>query len=80
MLTATLTQSLRALEVVRDGDVRRADPLALREATARAAIITHAIGVTLQLAAAVKAAAQGDAAPAITAVAALRLDEMEVLS
>ena len=61
---ATLTQSLRALEVVRDGDVRRAAPLTLREAHARAAIMTHAIGVTLQLAAAVKAAAAGDPAPA----------------
>ena len=77
---ATLAQSLRALEVVRDGDVRRAAPLTLREAHARAAIMTHAIGVTLQLAAAVKAAAAGDTAPAIAAMAALRLDEVEVKS
>ena len=75
---ATLTQSLRALEVVRDGDVRRAAPLTLREAHACAAITTHAIDVTLQLAAAVKAAAAGDPAPALAAAAALRLDEVEV--
>ncbi|MFN3677268.1 MAG: hypothetical protein ACK4TC_14950 [Sphingomonas pseudosanguinis] len=75
---ATLTQGLRALEVVRYSDVRRADPVALREATARAAIITHAIGVTLQLAAAVKAAAAGDIAPAVAAMTALRLDQVEV--
>ena len=48
------------------------------EAHARAAIMTHAIGVTLQLAAAVKAAAAGDPAPALAAAAALRLDEVEV--
>lgn len=75
---ATLTQSLRALEVVRDGDVRRAEPARYREAAARALIFDNAITVTLQLAAAVKAAAAGDTAPALAAVAVLRLDEVEV--
>ncbi|MGW8136883.1 hypothetical protein ACWGNZ_14885 [Sphingomonas zeae] len=77
---ATLTQSLRALEVVRDADVRRADPAGYQEAIARALILDNAISAPLQLAAAVKAAAAGDTAPAIAAVAALRLDQLEVRS
>ena len=77
---ATLTQILRALEVVRDGDTRRSAPLTPREAAARAAIVDNAILATLQLAAAVKAAAIGDTAPAVSACAALRLDELEVRS
>lgn len=75
---ATLTQSLRALEVVRDADVRRADRAGYQEAIARALILDNAISATLQLAAAVKAAAAGDTTPAIAAVAALRLDQVEV--
>jgi hypothetical protein len=77
---ATLTQSLRALEVVRDADVRRADPAHYREAMARALIVDNAITATLQLAAAVKAAAAGDTAPAVAAVTALRLDQLEMRS
>lgn len=79
-MTATLTLSLRALEVVRDGDLRRSAPLTAREAAARAVIIDNAIAVTLQLAAAVKAAAAGDIAPSAAAVDALRLTELEVRS
>lgn len=74
----TLTQSLRALEVVRDADVRRADPAHYREAMARALIVDNAVTVALQLAAAVKAAAAGDIAPAVAAMSALRLDQVEV--
>lgn len=77
---ATLTQSLRALEVVRDGDTRRSASLTPREAAARAAIVDNAIAATLKLAAAVKAAAAGDPAPAVAACAALCLDELEVRS
>lgn len=77
---ATLTQSLRALEVVRDADVRRADPAHYREAMARALIVDNAITATLQLAAAAKAAAAGDTAPAVAAVTALRLDQLEMRS
>lgn len=77
---ATLTQSLRALEVVRDADVHRADPAHYREAMARALIVDNAITATLQLAAAVKAAAAGDTAPAVAAAFMLRLDEVEVRS
>lgn len=74
----TLTQSLRALEVIRDADIRRADPIQLREALGRGLIIDNAVAVALQLAAAVKAAAAGDTAPAVAAVSELRLDQVEV--
>ncbi len=76
----TLTQSLRALEVIRDADIRRADDAHLREALGRGLIIDNAVAVTLRLAAVVKAAAAGDTAPAVALVTELRLDQLEVKS
>lgn len=77
-MRVTLTQSLRALEVIRDADIRRADATQLREALGRGLIIDNAVAVALELAAAVKAAAAGDTAPAVAAMNALRLDQLEV--
>ncbi|MFN3675450.1 MAG: hypothetical protein ACK4TC_05670 [Sphingomonas pseudosanguinis] len=77
-MRVTLTQSLRALEVIRDADIRRADATQLREALGRGLIIDNAVAVALELAAAVKAAAAGDTAPAVAAMSALRLDQVEV--
>ena len=77
-MRVTLTQSLRALEVIRDADIRRADATQLREALGRGLIIDNAVAVALELAAAVKAAAAGDIAPAVAAMNALRLDQVEV--
>ncbi|USU13217.1 hypothetical protein NF701_05100 [Sphingomonadaceae bacterium OTU29THOMA1] len=75
----TLTMSLRALEVIRDGDARvllAADKPA--SAAAHTAIIDNAIDATLTLAAAVKAAAAGDQEAARRVAEDLRLDELEV--
>lgn len=75
----TLTMSLRALEVIRDGDARvllAADkPVS---AAAHTAIIDNAIAATLTLAAAVKSAAAGDQEAARRVAEDLRLDELEV--
>lgn len=79
MTRATLTMSLRALEVIRDGDARmllQADKPA--SAVAHTAIIDNAIGAALALAVAVKAAAAGDPDAARQAVRDLGLDEVEV--
>ena len=79
MPPVTFTMSLRALEVIRDGDARAllaADkPMS---AAAHTAIIDNAIAVTLRLAHAVKAAAAGDIDAARLTILDLRLDELEV--
>ena len=79
MQRATFTMSLRALEVIRDGDARlllAADrPMS---AAAHSAIIDNVIAVALDLAQAVKAAAAGDIDAARLAILDLRLDEVEI--
>ncbi len=80
MTRATLTASLRALEVIRDDDARRlleaGKPMA---AAASIAIIDNAIRATLDLAAAVTAALDGDLAPARQISADVALDSMGIL-
>jgi len=75
----TFTQSLNALEVVKNGN---ADTLnaAGKPAMALAsiAITENAIGVMLELAAAVCAADAGDLEPTRAAMRDLRLDQLEI--
>ena len=75
----TFTQSLNALEVVKNGN---ADTLnaAGKPAMALAsiAITDNVIGVMLELAAAAIAAAAGDLEPARAAMRDLRLDQLEI--
>ena len=79
MTRATLTASLRALEIIRDGDAQllleAAKPMS---AAAHTAIIDNVIGLTLHLAHAVKAAAAGDQDAARQAVRDFHLDEVEI--
>jgi hypothetical protein len=79
MQRATLSASLRALEVVRDGgaEVLRAAGESA-SAAGHTSIIDNAIRATLDLAHAVKAAAAGDMAPAWEAIDLLALDQIEV--
>jgi hypothetical protein len=81
MQRATFTMSLRALEVIRDGDARlllAADkPMS---AAAHSVIIDNVIEIALDLASAVKAAAACDIDAARRAILNLRLDELEVRS
>lgn len=80
MTRATLTASLRALEVIRDGDARllleAGKPMS---AAAHTAIIDNAIRATLDLAHAVRAVAAGDPEAAHRVILDLRLDELEIL-
>lgn len=76
---ATLTASLRALELVRDGDAQ----LLLKHgrpdaAAARIAIIDNARIAAIELAVAVRAAAAGDIEPARRIAHDLRLDQLEI--
>jgi hypothetical protein len=79
MKRAGLTESLRALEVIRDGNA-----VVLRQAgmhsTAFAAnaLTDNVIHITLELAAALQAALAGDLGPAKQAAEALALDRVEV--
>lgn len=79
MQRATLTASLRALELIRDdGAERLIEARMFSTAAAHTAIIDNAVRCTLDLAFAVKAAAAGDAGPARLAVAELSIDQIEV--
>ncbi len=76
---ATLTESLNALEVVTDTTIAglRAGGK-VTTALAYVAIRDNAITTTLQLAAAVRAAIDGDLTPAQAAMRELRLDQVEI--
>jgi hypothetical protein len=79
MPRATLTASLRALEVIRDdGTKRLLDAGMVTTAVAHKAIIDNAIRAALDLALAIKAAAEGDMAPAWEAIDAFALNQIEV--
>ena len=79
MQRATLTASLRALEIIRDdGTKRLLDSGMITTAAAHKAIIDNAINAALDLAFAVKAAATGDMAPAWETIDQLSLDQIEV--
>jgi hypothetical protein len=79
MPRATLTASLRALEVIRDDGAKRLlDSWMVTTAAAHNAIIDNAIRAALDLAFAIIAAADGDMAPAWAAIDALALHEIEV--
>ena len=79
MPRATLTASLRALEVVRDDGAKHLHDAGLvTTAMAHTAIIDNAIRAALDLAYAVKAAADGDMAPAWEAIDVLALSQIEV--
>lgn len=79
MPRATLTASLRALEVIRDDGAKRLhDAGMITTALAHTAIIDNAILAALDLAVAVKTAAEGNPALAIEAVDVLGLDQIEV--
>lgn len=79
MPRATLTASLRALEVIRDdGTKRLLDAGMVTTAAAHKAIIDNAIRAALDLALAIKAAAEGDMAPAWEAIDAFALNQIEV--
>jgi hypothetical protein len=79
MPRATLTASLRALEVIRDdGTKRLLDAGMVTTAAAHKAIIDNAIHAALDLALAIKAAAEGDMAPAWEAIDAFALNQIEV--
>lgn len=80
MAVASLNSSLKTLEQVRDKQAEflskaQIDPNAI---AAFKALIDHQIRVMLELAAAVKAAAGGDVAPAQMAMLSLRLDEVRI--
>ena len=79
MPRATLTASLRALEVIRDDGAKRLlDAGMVTTAAAHTAIIDNAIRAALDLALAIKASAEGDMAPAWEAIDALALNQIEV--
>jgi len=79
MQRATLTASLRALEIIRDDGAKRLlDAGMITTAAAHKAIIDNAINAALDLALAVKAAASGDMAPAWDAIDVLALNQIEV--
>ena len=80
MAVASLNSSLTMLEQVRDKQAEflakaNIDPNAI---AAFKALIDHQIRVMLELAAAVKAAAAGDVAPAQMASLSLRLEEVSI--
>lgn len=76
---ATLTQTLNALEVVKNGNADTLNAAGMvTTALASTAITDNAIGVMLELAAAVRAAAAGDLEPARAAMRDLRLDQLEI--
>ncbi|RMB26223.1 hypothetical protein C8J47_3540 [Sphingomonas sp. PP-F2F-G114-C0414] len=79
MSRATLTASLRALEIIRDDGAKRLhDAGMITTALAHTAIIDNAIRASLDLAYAVKAAAEGNMAPAWEAIDVLALSQIEV--
>jgi hypothetical protein len=79
MARATLTASLRALEVIRDDGAKRLlDVGMVTTAAAHTAIIDNAIRAALDLALAIKAAAEGDMAPAWDAIDAFALNQIEI--
>jgi hypothetical protein len=79
MARATLTASLRALEIIRDDGAKRLlDAGMVTTAAAHTAIIDNAIRAALDLALAIKAAAEGNMAPAWGAIDALALNQIEV--
>jgi len=79
MQRATLTASLRALEIIRDDGAKRLlDAGMVTTAAAHKAIFDNAINAALDLALAVKAAASGDMAPAWDAIDVLALNQIEV--
>jgi hypothetical protein len=79
MPRATLTASLRALEIIRDDGAKRLlDAGMVTTAAAHTAIIDNAIRAALDLALAIKSAASGDMAPAWEAIDTLALDQIEV--
>ncbi len=76
---ATLTQSLNALELVTDAAVAKLHAEGERvTAFAHQSIKENAVNATLRLAAAVRAALDGDLAPARDAMRDLRLDQLEI--
>jgi hypothetical protein len=79
MARATLTASLRALEVIRDDGAKRLlDAGMVTTAAAHTAIIDNAIRAALDLALAIKAAAEGNMAPAWDAIDAFALSQIEI--
>jgi hypothetical protein len=79
MARATLTASLRALEVIRDDGAKRLlDVGMVTTAAAHTAIIDNAIRAALDLALAIKAAAEGNMAPAWDAIDAFALNQIEI--
>ena len=79
MPRATLTASLRALEIVRDDGAKLLHESGMiTTALAHTAIIDNAIRAALDLAYAVKAAAEGNMAPAWEAIDVLALSQIEV--
>jgi hypothetical protein len=79
MARATLTASLRALEVIRDDGAKRLlDVGMVTTAAAHTAIIDNAIRAALDLALAIKAAAEGDMAPAWDAIDAFALNQIDI--
>lgn len=79
MARATLTASLRALELVRDDGAKHLHNAGMvTTALAHTAIINNAIRAALDLAYAVKGAAEGNMAPAWEAIDVLALSQIEV--
>lgn len=76
---ATITQSLNAMELVKQGNVDTLNAAGMATAAvAYVAITDNAIAVMLELTAAVRAALDGDLEPARTAMRDLRLDQVEI--
>ena len=76
---ATLTQSLNAMELIADADIAKLHAAGERvTAFAHQAIKENLVTVTLQLAAAVRAALDGDLTPARVAMRDMRLDQLEI--
>ncbi|MEG8051562.1 hypothetical protein QP178_17450 [Sphingomonas aurantiaca] len=79
MTRATLTSSLSALAIIRDDGAKRLhDAGMITTALAHTAIIDNAIRAALDLAYAVKAAAEGNMAPAWEGIGVLALSQIEV--
>ena len=76
---ATLTQSLNAMELVDDAAIAKLHGEGERvTAFAHQAIKENAVTFMLQLAAAVRAALDGDLAPARVVMRDMRLDQLEI--